>query len=187
MPDMKITRARLRDHFRRLWAAYLVGVVLLCFLNHLVFTVTRPGFSDDETLKIMLLNVDPPLDETALFTRLQAAELSFRAVETESLAYAQADDSTAVMLLSMKLTAGYGDIYLTDRTGLDALAQRGACLALDGEIPGFAPAACTDPETGETYTGALERDGLYMVVAKNTTDIESALAAMEPLAAEIME
>ena len=187
MPETKITRARLRDHFRRLWAAYLIGAVILCFVNHLVFTVSRPSFSDDETLKIMLLNVSVPLDEKELLDRVCAAAPDVENVEIEQLAQTDPADPTAMMLLSVKLTSGYGDIFLTDRAGLDALALRRACLPLEAEIPEFTLVQCTDPETSEKYAGALEKNGLCMAVAKNTTDIESALAALELLAAEIME
>ena len=34
MPEEKITRQQVRDHFRRLWAMYLIGALALCFLNH---------------------------------------------------------------------------------------------------------------------------------------------------------
>ena len=188
MPESRITWAMLKDHFRRLWAVYLVGAVLLVFLNHLAFTVTRPGFSDDETLKIFRLNVDVPIDEARLLDAVRDSLPQFLALEIEDLAAASADDAAAAMLLATKITAGFGDIYLTDEAGLELLVRREACHPLEGVyLPGYEGVMCTHPETGKTYTAALCRDGICLVVMENGTDIESALAALGPLAAEIME
>ena len=58
MPEGGMSRARLRAHLRRCWAVYLVGAVAVLLLNNLIYTVTRPRASEEETLRVMLLNVD---------------------------------------------------------------------------------------------------------------------------------
>lgn len=133
MPDTKITSARIREHLRRMWALYLVGAVLALFFNHLLFTVTRTSFSEDETLKIMLLNTDLAIDEPAL---LEATEhLGFRSVETLPLAVSYGDPSSEMLLL-MQLTGGFGDIYIADSGGMDLLSSREACLDGGMRLPG---------------------------------------------------
>jgi len=161
MPEGKITRQRVRDHLRRLWLVYLVGAVALCFLNHVVFTITRPGYSDDETLKIMLLNVQVSLKENELLEK--TAHLGFRTVETLELTVAP-EGETSRMLLTTQLVSGYGDIYITDEAGLDVLNERYAC-----------------------HTVRELQAGLYLVVSRNGTNLETAQAAAEILAKEIGE
>lgn len=161
MPEGRITRQRIRDHLRRLWMVYLAGMVVLALANHLVYTVTRPSFSDDETLKIMLLNVDVSIDEEALLKDVQ--HLGFRAVETVPLCIAW-EDPGSDMLLAVQLTGGFGDIYITDAQGLAALEARNACRAV------------------RSTSG-----GLRLAVAKNGTNPESATAALELLAEKLGE
>lgn len=131
MPEGKINRQRVQDHFRRLWAVYLIGAVALCFLNHLVFTVTRPGYSEAETLKIMLVNADVFLSEDEVLSNVE--HLGFRAVETLELSVAP-EDETSRMLLITQLVSGDGDIYITDTAGLDVLREREACRSVQ-ELP----------------------------------------------------
>ena len=144
MPEGKITRQRVRDHFRRLWAVYLIGAVALCFLNHLVFTVTRPGCSEAETFKIMLVNTDVSLPEDELLSRTE--HLGFRAVETLELSVAPGDP-TSRMLLITQLVAGDGDIYITDAAGLDVLREREACHTVR-ELPNGLYLAAVNDEPG---------------------------------------
>lgn len=124
MPETKITWQRLRDHFRRRWIAYIAGAVALLFLNNLVYTVTRPRASEDETLKLMLLNTDLELPEADLLA--QAAQLGFKAVEVEPLSISE--DASGEMLLAVQLMGGYGDIYIADAAGYRLLLARDACM-----------------------------------------------------------
>ena len=159
MPEGKITRQRVKDHFRRLWAVYLIGAVALCFLNHLVFTMTRPGYSDDETLKIMLLNTDISIAEEDLLGKVE--HLGFRTVETVELTVAP-EDETSRMLLITQLVSGFGDIYITGEAGLDVLNERYAC-----------------------HTVRELQSGLYLVVSRNGTNLETAQSAAEILVKEL--
>ena len=197
MPEEKLDGAKLREHLRRCWALYLAGVVALCFLNHMVYTVTRPRFSEAETLRVMLLNVDLEPDGEAqreLLRAVQAAAPGIRALEFESLVAARAEDAYSGVLLTTKLVAGYGDVYVTDAEGFALLVERGACLALgDAVPPGFEAAVGVDPETGaDAVCGMrtrLSRAGteIYLAVMANGTNIESILAALPALAAALTE
>lgn len=149
----------IRDHLRRLWKLYLAGFVALVLANHLVYTLTRPAYSDDETLKIMLLNVEMELDETELLEKTR--HLGFEAVEIVPLSIAL-EDPASEMLLKVQLIGGFGDIYITDAQGLAALEEREACDHIR-EMDG----------------------GIYLIVARNGTDLQSAQAALEILEKEM--
>ena len=149
MPEGRITRLQVREHLRRLWAVYLIGAVVLCFLNHVVFTVTRPGFSADETLKIMLLNADVSLPEDELLSK--TGHLGFRAVETLEM-FVSPKDETSRMLLITQLISGEGDICITDAAGLDVLNERKAC-----------------------YTIRELSDGLYLAALNPEQNVQAAL------------
>lgn len=150
MPEGKLTRQRVRDHFRRLWAVYLAGVVALCFLNHLVYTVTRPGYSEEETLKIMMVNTGISLSEEDLLAK--TAHMGFRAVETVELSVVPGD-ATSRMLLISRMVSGDGDIYVTDAAGLSVLQEREACHTVRELRDGMFLAAVAD---GQGVQAALE-------------------------------
>lgn len=158
MPETRLTRHGLKDHFRRLWAVYLAGIVLLCFLNNVVYDITRPAYSDGETLKILLVNADAGVDEESLLEDVRG--MGFENVETLQLAV-QKGNPTSEMLLFVQLTEGTGDICIADEAGYELLLQRDACLQVEA------------------------MDGKYMVVLKNGTNILSAQAVLEPLMARM--
>lgn len=186
MPDCRITLQRLRDHLRRLWYVYLAGIVALAFLNNLVYTVTRPGYSDDETLKIMLLNSNVSIAEERLLEKVN--QFGFRAVETLPMAVA-AGDPTSEMLLTVQLVGGFGDICIADAAGFERMALKEACMNLeDMHLPGLQPVEYRHPESGEALTAAFcTQDGAYLMVIANGTDTQSAAAALSAVAEEMME
>ena len=68
MPEVQLSPRRIREHLRRRWYFYLAGIVLLCFLNNLVYTVTRPRTPERALLRVMLVNVDAPEAYSAFST-----------------------------------------------------------------------------------------------------------------------
>lgn len=187
MPEGSITKEKIRDHFRRLWMIYLAGVVIVLFLNNLIFTVTRPSFSDEEILKIMLLNTEVEMDTDSLLASL--AETGILSVQTEILPGANIADPASVMLVSVKLTSGYGDIYLTDSAGLEVLESRAACLDLSGmEMSDVQFVQVIHPETNAAYPGALQTgNGLLLVIPSNAENAAAAQAALPILVKQITE
>lgn len=154
MPEGKITRQQVKDHFRRLWLVYLIGAVALCFLNHLVFIVTRPGYSEDETLKIMLLNAVVSLQEDELLKKTE--HLGFRAVETLELSVAP-EDPTSRMLLIAQLVSGDWDICLADDAGLDVLNERAVCQSVQDLPNGLYLARINDEQKTQDALDILEK------------------------------
>lgn len=206
MPETGLNRRRLQDHLRRCWVIYLAGIVLLFFLNNLVYTVTRPAFTEEETMKIMLVNAECTLSDEAyaamtmdLLPRLQEQAPQIQVLEIEQLAGVTKENPQSAMLLKTKLVSGFGDIYLTDSIAFSMLAEQVSLFNLrDISLDGWEAVPCSEPETNRSFTGGIcissaafvpaGGDGkLYLSVPANTTDPESALAALPLIASAIME
>lgn len=202
MPETGFQLRRIREHLRRRWALYLAGAVLLCLVNNLIYTMTRPRFSDDEILRVMLLNVDVALSDEdyaqlsmELLSQIQAADADVQILEFEPLIGVTDANPQAMALLFAKLTGGFGDVYLSDEAGLKLLAERGACLDLgDVDLPGWTNVEYTDPATGETCVAGLKTlrcrisgGPACLSVMANGTDIEGAKTALPSLARALQE
>lgn len=148
----------IRDHLRRLWMVYLVGIVALVLVNHLEYTMTRPAYSEDETLKIMLLNVETELDETELLEKIRP--LGFEAMEILPLVI-DLEAPESEMLLKVQLVVGFADVCITDAQGLAALEAREVCRNV-----------------------REMSDGTYLIVLGSGMDIMSELATMDILESE---
>lgn len=199
MPEVQLSACRIREHLRRRWPVYLAGIALLCFLNNLIYTVTRPRVPERALLHAMLVNVDAPEAELealeqALLTAAQSAEPDVRAVELEPLSYLGEQDAGSAILLATKFAAGGADLFIADEAGYEAMAARGFCAALDaGALPGAELLA--DPETGDSCAvrldaGAVLPDAEGKICAfvsagaDNPTAAEAALRALTTQASE---
>lgn len=193
MPETGLSPNRIREHLRRRWYIYLIGAVLLCFLNNLVFTVTRPRVPERALLHVMLVNVDAPEAELealeqALLAAAQSAEPDVRAVELEPLQYLGESDAGSAILLATKFAAGGADLYIADAASCEAMAARGFCAALDaGALPGAELAF--DPETGSPCAVRLDAGDLFpgaegeicIFVSAGADNPAAALAALQNL------
>ena len=187
MPELQLSAYRIREHLRRRWYIYLIGAVLLCFLNNLVFTVTRPRVPERALLHVMLVNVDAPeaeleaLEQT-LLAAAQSAEPDVRAVELEPLQYLGESDAGSAILLATKFAAGGADLYIADAASCEVMAARGFCAALDaGALPGAE--LLTDPETGDPCAVRLDA-GAILADAEGEICIFVSAGADNPAAAE---
>ena len=191
MPEVQLSPRRIREHLRRRWYFYLAGIVLLCFLNNLIFTVTRPRTPERALLRVMLVNVDAPdaelkrLEERIL-AAAQAAEPELREVEIEPLQYLGESDAGSNILLATRFVSGGADLYIADEVSYEVMAARGYCAALDLEnLPDGEPAF--DPETGESCAvrldaGAILAEGeVYLFVSAGADNPAAARAALENL------
>lgn len=177
MPETGLRLKEIKAHLRRWIGLYIAATVALCFLNHVIYTVTRPGFSDDERLKVMLLNVESTFSDEDyaalsinLLPQLQKKDEDIRVLEFEQLPNAALGDPSSEMLLAMKLTGGYGDLYLTDEAGLDLLRAKQAVYA-----------------SVYIENCRLTGEGAHLCIIANTTDMDSAQAAFEVLQKELGE
>ena len=165
MPETGLSPNCIREHLRKRWYLYLAGALLVCLLNNLIYTVTRPRVPERALLHVMLVNVDAPDSELealeqALLTAAQAAEPDVRAVELEPLQYLGESDAGSNILLATKFAAGGADLYIADEAGYEVMAARGFCAALDAEnLPGAE--LLTDPETGERCAVRLDAGAIF--------------------------
>ena len=165
MPETGLSPNRIREYLRKRWYLYLAGALLVCLLNNLIYTVTRPRVPERALLHVMLVNVDAPDSELerleqALLTAAQAAEPDVRAVELEPLQYLGESDAGSNILLATKFAAGGADLYIADEAGYEVMAARGFCAALDAEnLPGAE--LLTDPETGERCAVRLDAGAIF--------------------------
>lgn len=193
MPETGLSPNRIREHLRKRWYLYLAGALLVCLLNNLIYTVTRPRVPERALLHVMLVNVDAPDSELerleqALLTTAQAAEPDVRAVELEPLQYLGESDAGSNILLATKFAAGGADLYIADEAGYEVMAARGFCAALDAEnLPGAE--LLTDPETGERCAvrmdaGAIFGDAegeIYLFVSAGADNPAAARSALKIL------
>lgn len=193
MPETGLSPNRIREHLRKRWYLYLAGALLVCLLNNLIYTVTRPRVPERALLHVMLVNVDAPDSELerleqALLTAAQAAEPDVRAVELEPLQYLGESDAGSNILLATKFAAGGADLYIADEAGYEVMAARGFCAALDAEnLPGAE--LLTDPETGERCAvrmdaGAIFGDAegeIYLFVSAGADNPAAARSALKIL------
>ena len=178
MPETGFSLQRIKVHLRKWIGLYLVGMIAVCFLNHLIYTVTRPGFSDDERMKIMLMNVETALSDEDyeelsmnLLPEIQKTDAGIQILEFEQIPFITAEDPASNMLLQIKLTGGFGDLYLTDAAGLELLRTKQA-LVEDGVV--------------HLQKCVLTGSEAYLAIISNTTDMESARIAL-PVLADALE
>lgn len=198
MPETSINPRRIREHLRKRWWIYLAGALLMCFLNNLVYTVTRPRTPEANLLRVLLVNVNAPEDaldalDGNLLPAAQAADEAVREVAFEPLAYLGPEDASSNVLLAVKLTAGGADLYIADEAGFEAMAAMGGCAALEAaDFPGAELLYATDADTGEAYPcgillpaetifGGAEGDA-YLFASAGADNPEAALAALHNLA-----
>ena len=166
MPETGLSPNRIREHLHKRWYLYLAGALLVCLLNNLIYTVTRPRVPERALLHVMLVNVDAPDSElerleATLLTAAQAAEPDVRAVELEPLQYLGESDAGSNILLATKFAAGGADLYIADEAGYEVMAARGFCAALDAEnLPGAE--LLTDPETGERCAVRMDAGAIFV-------------------------
>lgn len=194
MPVKKISKEGLKAHFRRCWAIYIIGVIVVCFLNNLVFTMTRPRAPEEETVRIMLINTyNAPSEaqQDALYYKLHSLDETINCLEIESLSYGDNSDPQVNMVLPVKVAAGYADIYVADQVGFEELLGLGALLPLEehldtGWLEGieYERIMGEDSETGEVNCIAVKLDymglkNVYLGIAVNSTNVESTLMSAE--------
>lgn len=201
MPETKLDPRRIREHLRKRWPIYIAGALLLCFLNNLVYTVTRPRTPEGALLRVMLVNVNAPegdLDAlaAALLPAAQAAEPGVREVAFEPLTYLGPDDPGSAALLAVKLTAGGADLYIADAAGFEALAAMGGCAPLEEQdFPGARLLWATDADAREACgmrlpAGAIfpgAEGDVYLFASAGADNPAAALAALHNLAEKTSE
>lgn len=217
MPETKLTPARLREHVRKHFIVYAVGIVACLILTNLLWTTTAPRIPSNQTIVIYMADAwsnAAPLDPIAadILERLQA-DTDILEVDFQALQFTDpSQDYTGSMLLMTRMSTGEGDAFLCNSYCMDALVNAGVVMPLDelvegGWLSGFdlEPwyATVVDGETGEETTflaglrldsvdrlaqmGAFNNEGAFLALLDYTENTEETMRAMEYLLEDLQE
>ena len=177
MPETKLTWGALREHLRKTWILYIVGILACLFGTELLWTITTPQIPPEQMVVIYLADStsDPePLKQIAeeMLAEAQKADQSLKKVEFQSLQYSNPEtDYTGPMILMARLSVNEGDAFLASKSVMDNLVAGGTLLPLDDIVASgwlnqydLEPYYATyeDEESGEktTFLAGLRIDSL---------------------------
>ena len=216
MPDTKFSFAALKEHLRRYFWVYLIGIAACLLGTNLLWTTTAPRPTNEQTVTVFLADVytnPEPLSGVAdaMLKATQPYDENLKLVEFQSLQYND-NEYTSSMLLMTRLAVGEGDAFLASQSVMDALVQSQALEPLDayvadGWLAGYdlEPyyATYTDEEEGisETFLAALKLDnypilmekgafiseGGYLCVTSNGGNVDTTMKALEAMMAALTE
>ena len=216
MPDTKFSWRGLREHLRKYFIFYLLGIALGVFGAEMLWTMTRPRIPSEASVNIYLAagySDAEPLQALApdILARLRADDDTIQQVYFESLMY---NDQvyTSNMLLLTRLSVGECDAFLANQEAMDALVSSETLVPLDDALAagwmsayGLEPYAVTteDEDTGKTATwtaglrldsvdalakmGAFDNEGAFLCVTSNGGNTEAAMKALEYLMSDLTE
>lgn len=191
MPITKFSWPRLREHIRKFFWIYVVGIAVCLFGSNLLWTMTRPQVPIDQSVVIYMAagysNPDP-MEGIAqdMLQRGQAEDETLELVEFQSLQYLDpTEDYTSSMVLMARMSTGEADAFLASQDALNALVNMEAVLPLDEYVAngwlaeyGLESQYVTvvDEETGEsnTYLAALKLDEVDALAELGAFDNEGA-------------
>ena len=216
MPDPKLSWRGLREHLRKYFIFYLLGIALGVFGAEMLWTMTRPRIPSEASVNIYLAagySDAEPLQAMApdLLARLRADDDTLQQVYGESLRY---NDQvyTSNMLLLTRLSVGECDAFLASQEAMDALVTSETLVPLDDALAegwmsgiGLEPYVITteDEDTGKIATwtaglrldsvdalaemGAFDNEGAFLCVTTNGGNTEAAMKALEYLMRDLTE
>jgi len=216
MPDTKFSWRGLREHLRKYFIFYLLGIALGVFGAEMLWTMTRPRIPTNASVNIYMaapFSDAEPLQAFApdILARVQADDPSVRQVYFESLMYNE-QVYTSNMLLLTRLSVGECDAFLASQAAMDALVTSGTLVPLDDALAGgwmgdygLEPYAVTteDEDTGAKTTwtaglrldsvtalarmGVIENEGAFLCVTNNGGNTRAAMKALEYLIGDLTE
>lgn len=152
MPNIKITKERIKNHLHYGKWVYLAIAVICWFLGDLLFTMTeyRPPDEREVTVEVVCANY---VDQDALTSSAawalaagQAFDETLEKVEITAIAYSgdAEKDIYGAQKFTVMVAAGQGDIYLLPKSLFAMLWAQGGIVPLDTYVE----------------TGILKTDGL---------------------------
>lgn len=164
MPNTKLTKKRLNNHFHySKWIYILIAVVSWVAID-LTFSITAYRAPADRKVDIEVVgsyvNIDGllPFAEAALSVG-QAADPTLEEVNFYSIAYSGEDDMYGIQKFVVMLGAQEGHIYIVGRSQLEQLVSSGAALPLEGYIESGALAASGLDLSEVTFAEPAEEEG----------------------------
>ncbi len=194
MPITKLTPARLKEHLRKHFFVYAVGIAICLVLTNLVWTTTAPRVPSDQSVVIYVAgpwsNVEALNPIARDIEARLAADTDIREVEFQNLLFSNPEkDYTSSMLLMTRLATREGDAFLCSGECMNALMTSGVLMPLDDLVAGgwladygLEPwyATVADEETGEerTILAGLRLDSVTGFSALGAFDSRDAFLAM---------
>ena len=194
MPDTAFSFAKLREHLRKHFFIYVIGIAVCLLLTNLLWTTTAPRIPSNQSLFIYMADAwssPEALDPIArdILEKLQA-DTDIREVEFQSLQYSDpTQDYTSAMLLMTRLAAGDCDAFLCNQDCMNALLMSGVVQPLDDLVAGgwladydLEPwyATVSDEETGveSTILAGLKLDTIDRLMELRAFNNEGAFLAL---------
>lgn len=216
MPDTKFSWRALREHLRKYFWIYLIGIAVCLLGTNLLWTTTRPRASNEETVVVFMVDGYADYEPLApiaqdMLEQTQAFDDTLKEVEFQTLMY-NGEDYSGTVLLMTRLGVGEGDAFLTCEAAMESLVRSQALVPLDEYVAdgwlgeyGLEPyyATLEDEETGESQTflaglrldsvtalsqmGAFNNQGAFLCVASNGGNVETTMKALETMMKDLTE
>jgi len=216
MPDTKFSLPALREHLRKYFWIYLIGITICLVGTSVLWTTTTPRPSIQETVVVYLADAyanPEPLEPIArdMLEQTRPFDETLKEVDFQGMMY-QEDDYTSTMVLLTRLSVGEGDAYLASQAAMDALVRSEALIDLTEYVEGgwlseydLEPyiAEYSDEDSGEHYSlmaglrldsvtalkdmGAFFSDGAYLCVTINGGNVETTMKALEVMMKDLTE
>ena len=202
-----LTKERLLSHFQYDWWKYLLAVGL-CFLGwNLFFTVTAPQVPEDKRIDLMAYGLGDQEVADAWLEELRAER--YPEQERFSAAFITPDEQYGQMVLSTRVFAGEGDLYILPRTVFQTYASEGLFVPLE-DLDGLADAFASRgisvergwrrlSESGERHlygvpvsalapmrSWFLAADDLYLSLRIRTGNDETALQVLQDIVSRML-
>lgn len=214
MPHFGISLFRLKEHFRKFWAIYIVGCTICVLLSNIIFTSTTPQTPIEREVLIYL--ADSFTDSEALsgvaadmLAYGQETDETLEEIVFENLSYGDPQtDMYGPMILAARLSLREGDAFIASSFALEALLGNEVYLPLDDYLADgwladldLEPVMHTSVETGETHVaalrldnvpalaemGAINNNGAALMIMWNSTNLETSMNVVEHMIRGLVE
>lgn len=214
MPHFGISLYRLKEHFRKFWAIYIVGCTICALLSSILFTSTAPRTPIEQQVLIYLADdiTNPDALEGVKADMLaygQETDETLLEIVFEHLAYGDPQtDMYGSMILAARLSLREGDAFLASSFATEPLLMNEVYMPLDDYLADgwladldLEPVMHTSQETGETHVAALRLDnvpalaemgafnnnGAVLMIMWNSTNLETTMNVVEHMIRGLVE
>lgn len=214
MPHFGISLYRLKEHFRKFWAVYIVGCTICALLSSILFTSTAPRTPIEQQVLIYLADdiTNPDALEGVKADMLaygQETDETLQEIVFEHLAYGDPQtDMYGSMILAARLSLREGDAFLASSFATEPLLMNEVYMPLDDYLADgwladldLEPVMHTSQETGETHVAALRLDnvpalaemgafnnnGAVLMIMWNSTNLETTMNVVEHMIRGLVE
>jgi len=214
MPHRGLSWFRLKEHFRKFFAIYIVGFVVCAILSNIVFTSTTPRTPIEQEVLIYVADsytstskLDHVAEEMLLYG--QTNDETLLEIDFEDLQFSNPEeDYYSSMVLVTRLALQEGDAFIASSYCTDTLLKHEVYLPLDeylanGWLEGLdlEPVTYTSETTGETCIAAVRLDnvtalaelgavsptGATLMIMNNSTNLETTMDVIDHMLRNMLE